>query len=192
MSPKEITVSSSTPTPKGYGFLPKGIRYKTLHCRKLTHDADKTLYVVVDAKKQQLGLRVPTFILHQVHRQAKETLPARRAAVEKRDAATLDAAATELEDQLPEMPEKEKALVLKHGFRKHSGRVGRSGTIPLPRKVLLAVIAHVRHRLTRYETLLAGGMGRVAARKAVNRKIENTMRDWGYAEGRNQGRARWL
>ncbi|KAF3038585.1 hypothetical protein E8E11_002303 [Didymella keratinophila] len=162
MSPKEITVSSGTPMPKGYGFLLKGNRYKTSHCRKLTHDAGKTLFVVVNAKKQQLGLRVPNFILHQVHRQAKETLLARRAAVEKRDAASIDAAAAELEELFPKMPETEKVLVLKHGFRKHSGRVGRTGTIPLPRKVLLAVIAHVRHRHTK--------------------KIESIMRDWGYVE----------
>jgi hypothetical protein len=189
MSPRETTVSFSTPMPKGYGFLPKGIRYKTLHCRKLTHDAGKTLYIVVDAKKQQLGLRVPNFILHQVHRQAKETLPARRAAVEKRDAASIDAAAADLEEQFHKMPEKEKVLVLKHGFRKHSGRVGRTGTIPLPRKVLLAVIAHVRHRHTKYDSLLAHGMQRLFARKAVNSKIESIMRDWGYVEGRNRWRA---
>ncbi|KAJ8110570.1 hypothetical protein OPT61_g6620 [Boeremia exigua] len=142
MPTKEMTVSSSTPMPKGYGFLPKGIRYKTLHSRKLTHNAGKTLYVVVDDKKRQIGLRVPISILHQVHRQAKETLPDRRAAVEKRDASFIDSAATGIEEQFPDIPEKEKQHVLKHGFRKHSGRVGRTGTIPLPRKIVLAVIAH--------------------------------------------------
>lgn len=166
--------------------MPKGIRYKTLHCRKLTHDAGKTLFIVIDAKKQQRGLRVPDFILHRVHRQAKETLPARRAAVKKRDAASIDAAAAELEEQFPKMPEKEKVLVLKHGFRKHSGRVGRTGTISLPRKVLLAVIAHVRHRHTTYDSLLARGMKRNVARKVVNRKIEKIMRDWDYVEGTNR------
>jgi len=76
------------------------------HCsRKLTHDTGKTLFIVVDAKKRQLGLRVPNFVLHQVHRQAKETLPARRAAVEKRNAASIDAAAAKLEDLFPKMPE---------------------------------------------------------------------------------------
>jgi hypothetical protein len=188
MSSREITVPLSTPMLKGYGFLPKGNRYKTLHCRKLTHDAGKTLFVVVDAKKQQLGLRVPSFVLHQVHKQAKKTLLTRRAAVEKRDAA-VDAAAVEFEEQFPEMPETEKALVLKHGFKKHSGRVGRTGKIPLPRKVLLAVIAHVRHRHTKYDSLLAHGVERIAARKAVNRKVESTMRDWGFGEGRNRSRA---
>lgn len=170
--------------PKGYGFLPKGIRYKTLHCRKLTRGVGKTLYIVVDAKKRQLGLRVPSFILHQVHRQAKETLSARRAAVEKRDTTFIEAAANELGEQFSKIPEQEKTLVLKHGFRKHSGRVGRTGTIPLPRKILLAVIAHVRHRHTKYDSMLARGMERIAARKVVNEKIECVMRDWGYVEGR--------
>ncbi|KAF1928288.1 uncharacterized protein M421DRAFT_157865 [Didymella exigua CBS 183.55] len=182
MSLNEVTVSLSTPMPKGYGFLPKGIRYKTLHCRKLTHNAGRTLYIVINAKKQQLGLRVPNFILHQVHRQAKETFSARRAAVEKRDAASIDAATAELEEQFPTMPEEENILVLKHGFRKHSGRVGRTGTIPLPRKVLLAVIAHVRHRHTKYDSLLARHVERTVARKAVNRNIESVMRNWGYVE----------
>ncbi|KAJ4373693.1 hypothetical protein N0V86_007836 [Didymella sp. IMI 355093] len=140
------------------------------------------LYIVIDSSKRQLGLRVPNFILHQVHRQAKETLPARRAAVEKRDATSIDAAATELGEQFPEMPEKEKVLVLKHGFRKHSRRVGRTGTIPLPRKVLLAVIAHVRHKHTKYDSLLASNVERIVARKAVDRKIESIMRVWGYIE----------
>lgn len=184
MTVTELTVRSSAPLPKGYGFLPKGIRYKTLHCRKLTHDAGKILYIVVDAKKHQLGIRVPTSILHQVHRQAKETLSARRAAVEKRDVSFLESVATELETQFPEIPEKEKTLALKHGFKKHSGRVGRSGTIPLSRKVLLAIIAHVRHRHTKYDALLASGVERTAARRAVNRKIECVMRDWGYVGGR--------
>ena len=184
MPSKEVTVCSVTPMPKGYGFLPKGIRYKTLHCRKLTRDAGKAIYVVVDAKKKPLGIRVPNFILHSVHKQAKDTLPARRAATDKRDAALITTVTAELEEQFPEMPEKERVLVLQHGFKKHSGRVGRTGTIPLPRKVLLAVIAHVRHRHTKYDSMLAHGVGKVIARKAVNKKIEGMVRDWGCVKGR--------
>lgn len=170
--------------PKGYGFLPKGDRYKTMHCRKLTHDACKTLYVVVDSKKRQLGLRAPKAIVGEVYRQAKETLPARRAAVRKRDLSLIETAATELDKQFPDLPEKEKAVVLKHGFRKHSGRVGRTSTLSMPRKILLAVIAHVRHRHTQYDDLLTRGVDRTDARKAANRKIGSIMRGWGYIEGR--------
>lgn len=179
----EVTVRSGAPMPKGYGFLPKGIRYKTLHCRKLTRAARNTLYIVVDAKKRQLGIRVPLGILHQVHRQAKDTLSDRRAAVGKRDAMFFKSVADELEAQFPRIPEKEKSLALTHGFRKHSGRVGRTGSIPLSRKVLLATIAHARHRHTKYDALLEAGVERPAARKAVNQRIENVVRDWGYTKG---------
>ena len=184
MAKKEVTVCSDVSMPKGYGFLPKGTRYKTLHCRKLTHEAGKTLYVVVDAKKRQLGLRAPRFILNKVHEKAKETLPARRAAVQKRDLSVIEAAANELEKQFPKLPKEETTLVLKHGFKKYSGRVGRTSTIPLPLKALLAVIAHVRHRHTEYDALLAGGSDRMATRKAVNSKILSVMRNWGYVGGR--------
>lgn len=178
---REITVSANTPMPKGYGFLPKGIRYKTLHGRKLTHEAGKILYIVID-KKKQVGLRVPTPILHQVHRQAKQTLPARLAATEKRDTADIAKAASELVNQFPEIPEKEKKLVLKHGFKKFSGRVGRTNSIPLSRKASLAVIAHVRHKHTEYDALLKDGKDRDEARKLTRRRIENILRKWGFTE----------
>ncbi|KAJ4377478.1 hypothetical protein N0V83_000303 [Neocucurbitaria cava] len=171
--------------PKGYGFLAKGIRYKTLHCRKLTHEAKKILYIVVD-KKKQVGLRVPLSILHQVHAQAKQTLPTRRAATEKRDAADIGKAAAELHSQFPKIPEKDKEKVLKHGFKKHSGRVGRTSSIPLSRKVLLAVIAHVRHQHTTYDTLLSGGEDRDMARKKTRKQIETIMREWGFKEALNK------
>ncbi|KAF2852105.1 hypothetical protein T440DRAFT_467343 [Plenodomus tracheiphilus IPT5] len=176
----ETTVSSNTAIPKGYGFLPKGIRYKTLHCRKLTHEAGKKLYVVVD-KKNQVGIRVPKFILHQVHTQAKETLSARRDAVAKRDATDIAKADAEMRKQFFKMPEIERMQVLKHGFQKSSGRVGRTGLIPLSKKVLLAVIAHVRHKHTGYDTLLSSGIARIDARKATRKKIEAVLKLWGLS-----------
>jgi hypothetical protein len=179
----EITVSPSTPVPKGYGFLPKGIRYKTLHCRKLTREAGLTLYVVVD-KKTQTGLRVPKAILSQVHAQANETLSTRRATSQKRDGADIAKAAADLDVQFPKMPKSEKELALKHGFKKHSGRVGRTAQIPLSKKVLLAVIAHVRHKHTDYDALLRDGKERGAARKATWKRIEHVMGGWGFYQGR--------
>jgi hypothetical protein len=181
---REITVSSSTPTPKGYAFLPKGIRYKTLHCRKLTHDSGKPLYIVVD-KKTALGLRAPKYIVAAVHAQANETLPTRRAATQKRDAADISKAAASLVVQFPGIPDVEKELVLRHGFRKHSGRVGRTSMLPLAKKVLLAVVAHVRHRHTEYDCLLRNGKEKDEARKLTWKKIESVMRRWGYTEGRH-------
>jgi hypothetical protein len=89
--------------PKGYGYLPKGIAYKTLHCRKLTREAAKVLYVVVDNKKT-LGLRAPSSIISQVYQKANATLSTRRAAVQKRDSADISRASAELLAQFRKIP----------------------------------------------------------------------------------------
>lgn len=168
--------------PKAYGFLPKGNRYKTLHCRKLTHKAARPLYIVLENKKQ-IGLRAPLAILDKVHKQAKQTLSTRRAATNKRDATDIAKASAEVEKQFPQMPQDERETVLKHGFKKHSGRVGRTNSIPLSRKVLLAVIAHVRHRHTAYDALLDQGIDREDARKSTRKDIERLLQKWGYLQG---------
>jgi hypothetical protein len=180
----ETIVSPTTPMPEGYGFMAKGIRYKTLHCRKLTHESGKPLYVVV-YKKTTIGLRAPKYIISAVHAQANETLSTRRAATQKRDNADISKAAANLATQFPRIPKAEKKLVLKHGFKKHSGRVGRTSLIPLSKKVLLAVIAHVRHKHTEYDNLLRDGKDRDVARKLTWKKIESVMRQWSFSEGRH-------
>lgn len=180
----EITVPSSAPMPAGYAFLPKGIAYKTMHCRKLTRESGKPLYIVVD-KKTTLGLRAPKPIITQVHAKANETLASRRAATGKRDAADIAKASASLTAQFRKMPKEEKELVLNHGFKKHSGRVGRTASISLEKKVLLAVIAHVRHKHTAYDALLRAGTDRDAARKLTRKKIEATIKAWGFVEGRH-------
>ncbi|KAF2246303.1 hypothetical protein BU26DRAFT_507903 [Trematosphaeria pertusa] len=183
MPRREFIVEPSTAMPKGYAFLKKGIKYKTLHCRRLTHEAGKPVYVVEDKKKKVLGIRVPKSILFHVQSLANETLPARRLATEQRDAALIRAAATELDRRFPLIPKDDREAVLKHGFRKYSGRVGRTGQIPIPRKVLYAVIAHIRHKHTRYDEMLNEGMDRDAARKAIQGKVQAMLRKWGATEG---------
>lgn len=183
----EISVSSNTAMPKGYGFLPKGNQYKTLHCRKLTHEAAKPLYVVVE-KKNPIGLRVPAAILHQVHAQAKQTLDKRRAAVQKRDEADMTRAAAEMIVQFPNIPERDKTVVLRHGFKKSSGRVGRTTLISLSQKVLFAVIAHVRHQHTDYDELLRKDVARLDARKSTRGKVESVLKLWGYSKGANRAK----
>jgi hypothetical protein len=184
MALQEVTVSPKTAMPKGYAFLKKGIQYKTLHSRRLTHEAGKTVYVV-ESNKKILGIRVPKDILSRVHAQANETHSARRFATEKRDTTIVRQAAAELDSQLPKIPKHDRELVLKHSFKKHSGRVGRTSLIPLPRKVLYAVIAHIRHKHTNYDELLeGGGMSRDAARKAIQPILQDTLRLWGNEQGR--------
>jgi hypothetical protein len=68
--------------------------------------------------------------------------------------------------------------VLNHGFRKHSGRVGRTSTITLSEKVLLAIIAHARHRHTGYGALLNSGKQRQVARKAMREDVDCVLQRW--------------
>jgi hypothetical protein len=181
---REVTVAPTTLMPKGYVFLRKGIGYKTLHCRKLTREAGEVLYVVVD-KKTTLGLRAPSSIISRVHQKANATLAKRIAAVQKRDSADIAKASTEVIAQFRKIPAAEKELVLKHGFKKHSGRVGRTSSISLAKKVTLAVIAHIRHKHTEYDALLRAGEERGVARKSTWKKIEGVMNQWGYKDGRH-------
>ena len=175
---QEITVDPDTPMPKDYRFLHKGNRYKTLHGRKLTHESGKPLYVVVH-NKEKIGLRIPILVYKQVQSQAIETLPARLNATKKRDATDQAKAAAEIALQFPKMPEVEKETILQHGFRKHSGRVGRASAVPLEKKVLLAVTAHVRHKHTSYDILLKGGKNRNQAREMTKDVIHKKMHEWG-------------
>jgi hypothetical protein len=178
---QETTVSPSTPMPKAYGFLPKGDRYKTLHCRKLTHKAGSPLYIVVD-KNKQVSLHVPVELIFQVHAQARQTLSTRRAATSIRDANDIAKASAEIDMQFPEIPKKEKEAVVYHGFKKHSGRVGRTNSISLSEKVLLAVIARSRHKHTEYDALLRSGEQREVARKATREDVERVLQRWGRAK----------
>jgi hypothetical protein len=187
MAPKrEISVAPSKPIPKGYAFLPRGDQYKTLHCRKLTHEAGKPLYVVEQGNKRKkvLGIRIPKSIFLQVQSQARETLASRRAATEQRDAALVRQAGAAIDEQFPNIPASEKELVLKHGFKKYSGRVGRTGQIPMSKKVTLAVIAHVRHTHTGYDKLLDEGEEREQARKKIAKQTQAILREWGAKGGK--------
>jgi hypothetical protein len=187
MAPKrEISVAPSKPLPKGYAFLPRGDPYKTLHCRRLTHQAGKPLYVVEQGNKRKkvLGIRIPKSIFFQVQEQARETLASRRAATEQRDAALVRQAASAIDEQFPDMPEADKEQVLKHGFKKYSGRVGRTGQIPMSKKVTLAVIAHIRHTHTGYDKLLDGGEEREQARKKIAKDTQSILRRWGAKGGK--------
>lgn len=172
--------------PKGYAFLPKGNAYKTLHCRKLTHEAGKPLYVV-EKKKQKIGIRVPRQIFFTVQNRARETAPTRLAATARRDAALINEAEAELKRLYPSMPSIDLDRCLKRAFRKHSRRVGRSGQMEMKQKAELAVVAHIRHQHTEYDKLLKGGTSREEARKKVGKDIFRIRKEWG-AKGAKQAK----
>ena len=76
--------------------------------------------------------------------------------------------------------------MLKHGFAKGSGRVGRSTKLEDDAKVQLAVVAHARHSNTQYESLLrkldrdptVGLDVRKSARDAIKNDLEKVLASW--------------
>jgi len=180
MSPKdnEITVSLSTPIPKGYLFVRKGDVYLTANCRKKTHESGQQLYVVIDTKKKPIGLRCPSKIFHEVQTLNRKTKSDRRAAVEKKDDLLNQRAQTALSELFPHIPTEFGTDILKHTLKKRSGRVGRATTIPIEKTIDLAVRAFIRHKLTDYDLLLRKGVDRRIARERIRAKSERVADEW--------------
>lgn len=81
----------------------------------------------------------------------------------------------------PNIPEGACSEILEHGFQKGSGRVGRSRTLEDKLKVQLAVNAHIRHRLTQYDSLLAANKGqdvKLTARGMVYGQVQAIAEIW--------------
>src|SRR5262245_59092193 len=70
--------------------------------------------------------------------------------------------------------------IAEHACRKYSGRVGRSASAKSldEEAVRLAVIAHIRHRETDYDRLLARGYDRREARETVEGAVSQVLRVW--------------
>jgi hypothetical protein len=70
--------------------------------------------------------------------------------------------------------------IAEHACLKYSGRVGRSALAKSLDKeaVRLAVIAHIRHRETEYDKLLARGHGRWESRAEVEASVRLTLSRW--------------
>jgi hypothetical protein len=80
----------------------------------------------------------------------------------------------------PGCPPGREREIAEHACRKYSGRVGRSASAKALEEeaVRVAVIAHVRHRETAYDELLARGYDRWEARAAVEKAVRRVLRRW--------------
>lgn len=175
----EPEVPAHEPMPKGYRFVPKGNVYITKNCRKKTHEAERTLYVVVNKKGKPTGLRCPAYIHNTVMGDDNATAAQRAEAVQKRDAAIEDNFEEAIVKLFPKIPKSEVPQILKHSLKKHSRRVGRTGTVALQDRVKLAVRAHIRHVHTEYDELLKHGASRVTAREKIWERLNEVARQWG-------------
>jgi hypothetical protein len=101
----------------------------------------------------------------------------RREEVDSKYVETFGARVRELFPGCPTGREREMA---EHACLKYSGRIGRSASAKAMDEaaVRLAVIAHVRHRETKYDELLAKGHERWEARAAVEEAVDRVLQKW--------------
>jgi hypothetical protein len=99
---------------------------------------------------------------------------------EKEDQAYIAAFAKAIAQQFPRCPQEDTQEIAGHACQKRSGRVGRSAAAKQfePAAVRLAVIAHVRHKYTKYDQLLARYDDRQLARSEVRWQIEDVLHQW--------------
>ncbi len=88
--------------------------------------------------------------------------------------------ARRVRELFPGCPVGREQVIAEHACLKYSGRVGRSAAAKGldEQAVRLAVIAHIRHSETDYDTLLASGYDRRMARKQVEAGIERVLSRW--------------
>ncbi|MCB0164375.1 MAG: DUF2293 domain-containing protein [Anaerolineae bacterium] len=92
----------------------------------------------------------------------------------------VEAFAGRVRQLFPGCPAGREETIAEHACLKYSGRVGRSAAAKSldDQAIRLAVIAHIRHVETQYDSLLAGGYGRRQARQAVEADIDRVLTRW--------------
>lgn len=100
--------------------------------------------------------------------------------------------ANKIRELFPRMETGREQGIAEHACMKYSGRIGRSSAAKSLEEnaVLLAVIAHIRHRETNYDDLLGKGWERSDARSAVVERIDEVMGSWKAEQGRKDVSAR--
>jgi hypothetical protein len=173
-------------------FLPAGDAALTRRSRKYS-----TLCAVVlrwsRARKryERQGLLVGEEALDQAEEEclADEDVRARRREREAARRSELDREyvqqfAERVRALYPGCPPGREVAIAEHACLKYSGRVGRSAAAKSfdEQAIRLAVAAHVRHRETRYDALLAAGYERWLARAQVDGAVARVLDAWDTAE----------
>jgi hypothetical protein len=99
---------------------------------------------------------------------------------EQLDLRYVDQFAARVRELFPGCPDGREREIAEHTCLKYSGRVGRSAAAKaLDEEVVrLAVVAHIRHRETKYDELLVKGLDRWEARTAVEKTVQELLQKW--------------
>ena len=169
-------------------FLPTGDAALTRRSRKHSVLSAVVLKFSRARKRyERQGLLVEEDALHKAESECLADVDARerRAQRQREREAELDRNyvqefAKEIRRLFPGCPAGREVQIAEHACRKYSGRVGRSAAAKSldEAAVNLAVAAHVRHRETNYDALLAGDWDRVDARAQVRGDVEEILQSW--------------
>jgi len=169
-------------------FLPSGDAALTRRARKHSALAAVVLKWSRARKRyERQGLLVQAEALEQAECECLEDADARARRREREAArrAELDREyverfAARVREIFPRCPPGRENIVAEHACLKYSGRVGRSAAAKSldEAAIRIAVIAHIRHAETDYDTLLARGYERHDARLRVEEKIERVLAHW--------------
>ena len=107
----------------------------------------------------------------------KERADARRA---EQDSEYIERFAMRVRKLYPRCPSGMEVTIAEHACLKYSDRIGRTAAAKTfdENAVRLAVVAHIRHTETNYDSLLAGGYDRWDARSLVKEEVEQVMDNW--------------
>jgi hypothetical protein len=85
--------------------------------------------------------------------------------------------------EFPACPAEAATAIAAHASVRGSGRVGRSaaGQALDPQAVRAAVVAHIRHVHTEYDSLLMQGVERRAARERIRSRVQEVIDAWSRA-----------
>lgn len=114
---------------------------------------------------------------NEVRARRKEREAVRR---EEIDSKYVEEFAARVRELFPGCPSGREREMAEHACLKYSGRIGRSASAKAMDEaaVRLAVIAHIRHRETKYDELLAKGHERWEARAAVEEAVDRVLQKW--------------
>lgn len=169
-------------------FLPAGDAALTRRSRK-----HSTLSAVVlkwskrRKRYERQGLLVESLALEQAEQECLADSEVRKLRREREavrraelDSQYVEAFAGRVRQLFPGCPAGREEVIAEHACLKYSGRVGRSAAAKSldDQAIRLAVIAHIRHVETEYDSLLAGGHNRRQARLAVEAAIDGVLTRW--------------
>ena len=174
-------------------YLPRGDTALTRRARK--HSALSAVVVRFSGARKRYerqGVLVEESALEQAGAECSADAEQRRVGREraeiyrdKQDQVLAMRMAESIRQMFPGCPPEEARAIALHTSVRGSGRVGRtaSGRTLEEEALRAAVVASIRHRLTKYDRLLMKGLGRVDARDAVRDDIDRVLERWRRAPG---------